>query len=333
MKQYTVRAGQNIYDVAMTLYGSIEGVLDLLVNNTDLSYETRLVVGQKLDYDEDFMINQNLVDWFNKKKVIIKNGCNVNSFASVLTQFSNHIEADNAAVVEMFKKGKLYVDYNIIDPQKPHVPIYSEDEEAVSDISTSSNKAKIGGIYAPGEMDFVAEGIVPSDAIMQMADLRERFKAATGADIELDKLSTYGLTINLRNICSKGVTLLPVNLYDREAYYATLATPKLYINQTGVQANIGIGVQLNQSILIDWGDGSDLEYHGYVDQARYFSHIYNNSGEHFIKIYGGNNYHALDLSQIDGIYNALETIYIDYVFITKWPHDEKLNRLFVIKGI
>lgn len=333
MKQYTVRAGQNIYDVAMTLYGSIEGVLDLLVNNVALSYETPLLVGQKLNYDEDFLINQNLINWFNKKKVIVKNGCNIKSFSSVLTQFTQHIEVGNTVAAEMFKKGELYVDYNIIDPPKPYIPIISDDDEMFSGVSVSSEKTKVGGICAPGEMAFIAGGIIPSDAITQMGELRERFKAVTGTDIELDKLSAYALIINLRNICSKGVTLLPVNTYDRIAYYATLATPKLFIHQKGAQAIIGIGVQVNQPVLIDWGDDSDLEYHGYVDKACYFSHIYNDSGEHFIKIYGGNNYYALDLSQVDGTYNALETIYIDYVFITKWPHDERLNKLFVIKGI
>ena len=33
MLQYKVRSGQNIYDVALTLYGSVEGIFDLLVSN------------------------------------------------------------------------------------------------------------------------------------------------------------------------------------------------------------------------------------------------------------------------------------------------------------
>ena len=35
MRTYTVRTGQNIFDVALTLYGSIEGVFDLLVSNPE----------------------------------------------------------------------------------------------------------------------------------------------------------------------------------------------------------------------------------------------------------------------------------------------------------
>ena len=42
MAQYKVRNGQNIYDVALTLYGSIEGIFDLLISNEWLNMETQL---------------------------------------------------------------------------------------------------------------------------------------------------------------------------------------------------------------------------------------------------------------------------------------------------
>ena len=48
MGNYRVITGQNIYDVALHLYGSIEGIVDLLVNNPDLSLETELRTGQEL---------------------------------------------------------------------------------------------------------------------------------------------------------------------------------------------------------------------------------------------------------------------------------------------
>ena len=42
MGSYRVVTGQNIYDVALHLYGSVEGIVDLLVNNPALSLETVL---------------------------------------------------------------------------------------------------------------------------------------------------------------------------------------------------------------------------------------------------------------------------------------------------
>ena len=46
MGSYRVVTGQNIYDVALHLYGSVEGIVDLLVNNPALSLETELCSGQ-----------------------------------------------------------------------------------------------------------------------------------------------------------------------------------------------------------------------------------------------------------------------------------------------
>mgnify|MGYP003254322819 CR=1 FL=1 len=50
MGNYRVITGQNIYDVALHLYGSIEGIVDLLINNPGLSLETELRTGQELTY-------------------------------------------------------------------------------------------------------------------------------------------------------------------------------------------------------------------------------------------------------------------------------------------
>ena len=48
MGKYRVVAGQNIYDVALYLYGSIEGVVDLLINKPDLSFATTLTAVREL---------------------------------------------------------------------------------------------------------------------------------------------------------------------------------------------------------------------------------------------------------------------------------------------
>lgn len=48
MGKYIVIQGQNIYDVALHIYGSIEGVTDLMVNNENLSFATELKAGDEL---------------------------------------------------------------------------------------------------------------------------------------------------------------------------------------------------------------------------------------------------------------------------------------------
>lgn len=46
MGKYRITAGQNIYDVAMYLYGSVEGIVDLLINNPGLSLDDTLKSGE-----------------------------------------------------------------------------------------------------------------------------------------------------------------------------------------------------------------------------------------------------------------------------------------------
>lgn len=62
MQKYNVTKRQNLYDVAIAIHGSVEGIFDLLVNNPDLSFDTVLEAGDELNWDEDFVINSDIVD-------------------------------------------------------------------------------------------------------------------------------------------------------------------------------------------------------------------------------------------------------------------------------
>ena len=57
MGKYTVTEGQNLYDVALHLTGSIEGIVDLLICNPALSLADTLHSGDELFYTDDFVIN------------------------------------------------------------------------------------------------------------------------------------------------------------------------------------------------------------------------------------------------------------------------------------
>ena len=74
MKEYIVRSGQNIYDIALTLYGSVEGLFDLLVCNPSLRLDQTLERGAVLLYHEEMIINQDIVTYFDINNIIIKNG-------------------------------------------------------------------------------------------------------------------------------------------------------------------------------------------------------------------------------------------------------------------
>ncbi|MEG0646450.1 MAG: hypothetical protein RR471_04695 [Bacteroides sp.] len=64
MGKYKITAGQNIYDVALHIYGSIEGVTDLMVNNEELSLDTTLKSGDELIFSDDYLINPEVVAYY-----------------------------------------------------------------------------------------------------------------------------------------------------------------------------------------------------------------------------------------------------------------------------
>ena len=74
MGRYSVIAGQNIFDVALHLYGSIEGIVDLMMNNPDLSLDTTLTVGQELFYTDGFVINADVVAYNAARGIVPANG-------------------------------------------------------------------------------------------------------------------------------------------------------------------------------------------------------------------------------------------------------------------
>lgn len=64
MGSYQVITGQNIYDVALHIYGSVEGITDLLVNNEWLSLDDDLQAGDVLFYTDDYRINKEVSAYY-----------------------------------------------------------------------------------------------------------------------------------------------------------------------------------------------------------------------------------------------------------------------------
>lgn len=74
MSKYTVKAGQNIYDVTLHLYGALEGLLDLFINNPSLSFSDQLKEGVILEYTDGFVINEEIISYNKAHNIIPANG-------------------------------------------------------------------------------------------------------------------------------------------------------------------------------------------------------------------------------------------------------------------
>lgn len=73
MKEYIVQHGQSLIDVLLSIYGSIDGLTDLLINNPNLSVNTELKAGDKLKYTEEF-VDKVIVKNFEKNSIIPSSG-------------------------------------------------------------------------------------------------------------------------------------------------------------------------------------------------------------------------------------------------------------------
>ncbi|GAB6013635.1 hypothetical protein MK137Hg34_000320000, partial [Viscerimonas tarda] len=74
MGKYTVTAGQNIFDAALHIYGSIEGITDLMMNNAELSLAKKLKAGDTLEYSDGFVIHSDIVAHYRMNNIVPTNG-------------------------------------------------------------------------------------------------------------------------------------------------------------------------------------------------------------------------------------------------------------------
>lgn len=100
MPKYKVRSGQNIFDVALTLHGSVEGIFDLLASNHWLTMETELSLGMELNYHDEYVVNKNIALWLDKNNVIVKNGEHIFKPLDISEFVNQHIQSHHSAQYE-----------------------------------------------------------------------------------------------------------------------------------------------------------------------------------------------------------------------------------------
>ncbi len=74
MAIYTVKPNQNLFDVALHIYGSIEGLFDILITNEQLNMNSELHAGQEIEYHEGYQIQSSIVNEMKSQKLTPSNG-------------------------------------------------------------------------------------------------------------------------------------------------------------------------------------------------------------------------------------------------------------------
>lgn len=313
MSKYITKSGQNLFDVSLKIFGSIEGVFDLLLSNPGISYETIFNKGIELDYHENFIINQDIVNWLANNKITVKNG---------------YSEIVNVDVKEEIKAWIRNTNKQSFSTKK----LISVSDNAVIKPRLSASSGGLSGILSPtgNAVNNLVTSFQWGNQAIKKADkatidtIKDKFKIdlSTATTAEQGKYADF--------LYSMGIIILPTDPDELSAYYDMLAEPKIKIKQTGKQSSISVQIPANNLAIIDWGDGSPLEFYHYQAATIKAIHTYSDSDRHFILLYGNNEYTNLDLSSVNGIYYALTNISVNNQFITLFPKENELNKLFII---
>ena len=97
MEKYVVKSGQNIYDIALTLHGTVEGVFDLLISNSQLGFDTELKSGDELNYNKSFVVNQDITTWLSGNGIEVRNGSHTYAFTDLESTVKQHFDTYHAA--------------------------------------------------------------------------------------------------------------------------------------------------------------------------------------------------------------------------------------------
>lgn len=105
MAQYTVRHNQNLYDIAVLLHGSIEGIFDLLISNKELSMNTILTPGMVLEYHDYYTTNDEVLEVIRENGYMPANGEREVYFKSTDKPIALQFEISNNLDHALFRVG------------------------------------------------------------------------------------------------------------------------------------------------------------------------------------------------------------------------------------
>lgn len=99
MEKYIARSGENIFDIAINLSGSIEGVFVLLACNPWLTINTEIGHGDEIYYEESYIVNNDIKRWMEENNVKARNGHHVYGYVNIERVMTESIDRYNSNVV------------------------------------------------------------------------------------------------------------------------------------------------------------------------------------------------------------------------------------------
>lgn len=324
MNKYTTKSGQNLYDIALAIYGSIEGIFDLLISNPNIFLETVFTKGTELSYHEDFVLNKDVVNWLDDNNITVKNGNYKITNVNIKEEIKNWLQKTNSQ--HFSTSAEIDKNDTFICEPKPL------DEETKTNHASEVLVSSVGIISSPSIVTSPTlkwdDQQLSANAINNnlITGVKEKFT------IDISGINKDVQKILLNQWYLQGMIVLPSDEEELETYYNNAANPKIKIVQHGKNSAISMQIPTNRFIAIDWGGNTDMEFFHYQQTTIRATHTYEDDGNHTITIYGHNEFTNLDFTEINGIYYALTNIYISKQFITPYANMKTLNQLFITQS-
>lgn len=217
MGKYTVISGQSLYDIALHIYGSIEGITDLLVSNPSLSLDDTLEDGQELFYSDDFEIDTDVIAWFKSQGITPASGeCKVYPKTFTLPLLAEvRIEAAQALVgMSLCGSGEIEIDWGDNSPVE-HLTLnrtlQSHVNHAFDNAVADYRRVRIFGIPTLSAVDLTS--LHPFELFLfQKMDTESFTLQDTRVDIAFLALCRITHAVNLRGTLTEDLTPLLANL-------------------------------------------------------------------------------------------------------------------------
>ncbi len=212
MGKYTVTQGQNLYDIALHIYGSIEGITDLMLNNEDLSLAGDPKAGTQLAYTDGYQINREVAAYYSLHGITPASGerhVYPKSFTLPLTLEAYTSETQISAEFVAAGNGTIEADWG--DNSPVQVISLTGKETAFSHIFDSPVKVKRKiSLYMECELKAFDIGhLRPKELYILRPVYCERF-TLNGATVPLDGLPMLRGVFDLRLDGVKTGDLLPL---------------------------------------------------------------------------------------------------------------------------
>jgi hypothetical protein len=226
MERHKVTVGQTLWDIAILLHGSIEGIFDLLISNDELDMTTDLTPGQELNYHPSFIINQGIIDELDDMEIIPANGeCRV-FYKNIVEPMRTIVETEagvTESTITMSGDGVMLIDWgDNSDPQR--ITLHHSDQTITHHFNDKAEKhrIKIYGSFELMRLDVSELGgaIKPIGAML----IDELVQNGKGYNL-IGWALCNTVKVNLANSTIKELTpLIDMNLQELDLRGATYTT-------------------------------------------------------------------------------------------------------------